>query len=233
MDIQPFSDATELAQALAQSVAVRVQSLVESKGQAVLALSGGRTPVRFLQELSRQSIDWAKVIVTLVDERWVAPDHPQSNERLLREHLWQNQAQQAYFLPLKNAALHVLDGYQESENRLCEMLPKIDIAVLGMGEDGHCASWFPQSQALAGLLSEQTQARSLPVVDAPEVAERLSLTWAFLAQSQHLYVHFEGAKKKAVFDHAQLEQERHQVAVMPIRKLLVQKTVPVSLYYCL
>ena len=58
-----------------QSVCARVQSLVESKGQAVLALSGGRTLCVFAGVV-RQSIDWAKVIVTLVDERWVAPDHP-------------------------------------------------------------------------------------------------------------------------------------------------------------
>lgn len=233
MDIQHFANGSVLAQALAQDVAARTQTIIDSTGQAVLALSGGRTPVRFLQELSKQPIDWAKVTLTLVDERWLSPDHEQSNARLLQEHLLKNQAQQAYFLPLKNAATHVLDGYQEAENRLCEMLPKIDIAVLGMGEDGHCASWFPHSQALAGLLSEQTQARSLPVLDAPEVAERLSLTWAFLAQSQHLYVHFEGEKKKAVFDQAVIEQELHQVGLLPIRKVLGQKNVPVSLYYCL
>ena len=90
------------------------------------------------------------------------------------------------FLPLKTPLLHVLDGYQESENRLCEMLPKIDIAVLGMGEDGPLRQLVSQSQALAGLLSEQTQARSLPVVDAPEVAERLSLTWAFWQKASTL-----------------------------------------------
>ena len=66
-------------------------------------MSGGSTPKHMFELLSHCRLDWSQVCITLVDERWVAPDSPASNERLVREHLLQNQAAAAHFIGLKSA----------------------------------------------------------------------------------------------------------------------------------
>lgn len=110
------------------------QNLVK-KGKVSLALSGGSSPVELYQLLSSVEFDWAKVSITLIDDRLVPADHPDSNQRLIAETLRQNNAADAAFIPLADWP----------DNEIA------DIAVLGMGSDGHFASLFPsmldQSQA--------------------------------------------------------------------------------------
>src|SRR5688572_12486385 len=89
-----------LASALARSVAADLRTAIAERGQAKLALSGGSTPLRFLQALSRETLDWSRVLVLPADERWVSPVHKRSNERLLRDNLLQNEAASATLLPL-------------------------------------------------------------------------------------------------------------------------------------
>ena len=105
------------------------------KGKVSLALSGGSSPVELYRLLSSVEFDWARVSITLIDDRQVPADHPDSNQRLITETLRQNNAANAVFIPLEDWP----------DNEIA------DIAVLGMGSDGHFASLFPsmldQSQA--------------------------------------------------------------------------------------
>src|SRR5689334_10491589 len=84
---QRFSDPGSLAAALALEVATRLRDGISARGQALLAVSGGTTPEKFLLLLGRQALDWSRITVTLTDERWVAPDNSRSNEQLLRRTL--------------------------------------------------------------------------------------------------------------------------------------------------
>jgi len=93
-------DSSHLATALADAVARDLGAAIEARGQAMIALSGGSTPKRFLQELAKRDLDWSHVIVTLVDERWVPANHPRSNAGLLRDNLLQDKAAAARFVPL-------------------------------------------------------------------------------------------------------------------------------------
>ena len=106
-----------------------------AKGKVSLALSGGSSPVDLYRLLSSVEFDWARVSITLIDDRLVPADHPDSNERLITKTLRQNNAADAVFIPLEDWP----------DNEIA------DIAVLGMGSDGHFASLFPsmldQSQA--------------------------------------------------------------------------------------
>lgn len=218
-----------LAAHLVQDVSQRVRECVELHGDAVLALSGGSTPKKFLQLLAKQSLPWHKLIVTLVDERWCAETQAQSNAKLIKENLLQGEAAKAHFVPLYQEAATPLAGLQACEERLQAQLPRLDFALLGMGMDGHCASWFPHSAALPALLIERSSARVAPVLDAPNFPARMSLTWAFLRQAQLLYLHFEGAAKKSVWQ--QVQQDLAQTQQMPVRKILGQDTIPLHIYY--
>ncbi len=100
-----FSDAdAALAEALASDVAMALAQAITLKGRASLAVSGGSTPKRFFEALSSRSIDWQKVTVTLVDERFVPPDSDRSNHRLVATHLLAGKAAAASFIPLYHAA---------------------------------------------------------------------------------------------------------------------------------
>lgn len=224
-----FNNGEILALHLAEDLAERMRKTIAKQGKVAVALSGGRTPVQFFHTLAKQELDWGKVVFTLVDERWVDISSEASNERLIRTHLLQGKAAKAWLVPLKNAAKSALTGYMDCENRLFSEMPYLDYAVMGMGSDGHTASWFPHSAALPKVLSSESSAKCTPITDAEDV-ERMTLNWNFLAQCKHLYLHFEGDEKNQVFQQAMASEHRLDVAAMPVRHLLNQQQVPLSIY---
>ena len=78
----------------------RLNSSIENEGSASLVLSGGSSPISIYEELSNIDISWSKVFLTLVDDRLVDPDHRDSNQKLLHNHLIKNKAQNINFFPL-------------------------------------------------------------------------------------------------------------------------------------
>src|SRR5690554_7633103 len=102
-DLQ-FTSSEKLASQLASDLGSRMQRTIEKEGAVAIALSGGTTPVKFFQALALQKIDWKKVTITLVDERWVDESDSASNARLVKENLLQGDARYAWFIPLKNSA---------------------------------------------------------------------------------------------------------------------------------
>jgi len=225
-----FPDSTALARQLAGDLAERMREGIAERGRVCIAVSGGSTPMQFFRALSQQKLAWDKVLITLVDERWVNENEEGSNARLVKENLLINEAARAYFLPLKNSAPTPVDGFMECENRLHELIKRLDYAVLGMGSDGHTASWFPQSKALAKGLDEAGGAWCCPVNDAPSFPQRMTLSWSFLAGCRHLFLHFEGAEKDKVFEQATDPAQIQNLTTMPVRTLLSQSAVPLSLY---
>ncbi|MFT4257368.1 MAG: 6-phosphogluconolactonase [Pseudoxanthomonas sp.] len=213
--LHPFADGDTLATALAQTVADDLRAALSERGKASLALSGGSTPKRFLQALSRQPLDWAKVTATLVDERWVGEDSDRSNAALLRSSLLQHEAAAANFVSLYRAGIDVEPALPAIETALTPLLP-LDVAVLGMGADGHTASFFPGGDRLAEALDPATPARVLPM-RAPGAGEpRITLTLPVLLAAHHLYLHIEGAEKRAVLARAQAGDD------LPVRAVLTQ-----------
>lgn len=224
-----FADSDILAAQLAHDLGERMRRVIDQQGKVAVALSGGRTPLKLFQQLSKQALAWDRVTITLVDERWLDNTDEASNEYLIRQYLLQGNAGHAWLVPLKNTATKVLDGYMDCEHRLHDEVPKLDYAVLGMGNDGHTASWFPHSSVLLRALDEHGSARCLPVLDAPEF-ERMTLTWSFLAQCRHLFLHFEGDEKNHTWQRANNSEQLHDINSMPVRHLLNQQQVPLSIY---
>lgn len=227
-ELVTFADSEALAGALAAAVAADLRAGIDARGGALLALSGGTTPKRFMQRLSEQSLDWDKVTVTLVDERWVAPDNERSNARLLRGHLLRGEAAAAHFLPLFRDTPEPEDALAELERRFASLPPSFDAIVLGMGSDGHTASFFPGGDHLAAALDPASPARLLPM-RAPGAGEaRITLTLPVLLAARHLYLHIEGAEKRAVLDRALAGVGAD--GQLPIRIVLAQAATPVVTY---
>ena len=210
-----FEAREALAETLARDVADELARAIEAKGRATLAVSGGTTPKLFFEKLSVIDIPWGRVSVTLVDERQVPESSERSNARLVRDHLLQNKAAAARFVPLV-------------DNPDAENIPAFDVAVLGMGNDGHTASFFPGGDTLAEAIDAETRKR-LIAITAPGAGEpRLTFTLPVLAQAGRLALHIEGAEKKQVLKQALAEGPQED---MPVRAVL-RGPAPVTLYWC-
>jgi 6-phosphogluconolactonase len=224
-----FDGPDALAEALASAVEERLASRLAQGGRASLALSGGRTPARFLRALARRTLDWSRVDVTLVDERWVGEDSPRSNAALLRDGLIRDEAATATFYPLYRAG-GTPDGERGAVEAMVRGLPHpFACVVLGMGDDGHTASFFPGGDTLAAAIDPATP-RLVEALRAPAAGEpRITLTLPALLASDLVCVHIEGETKKAVLAQALADGP---VEDMPVRAVLRQDRTPVRVYWC-
>lgn len=223
-----FEDADALAETLAETVAGHLDKAVGSNGRATLAVSGGTTPARFFRQLSQRPIDWERVTVTLVDERLVPPTAARSNERLVRETLLRDRAEQARFVGLWSGTADPAAAATAADKRLANCPLPLDAVVLGMGLDGHTASYFPDAENLDALLDPATSARVLPV-RAPSAGEdRLTLSLPLVARARFLALHIEGEAKRSVFEQA---MQAGAPSPAPIRAVFERATTPPSVYW--
>ncbi|MEC8307808.1 MAG: 6-phosphogluconolactonase [Pseudomonadota bacterium] len=139
-------------------------------GSVRIAFPGGRSAVSLMEELSHSELDWSAVHVTLVDERAVDHSHEASNARLVRSTLCINHAYSALFEPL-----FVGKDAETSAQLLNQAELLIDIAVLGMGEDGHFASLFPNKSPVQGLADLTDGFVATGPIGSPSVP-RISMT---------------------------------------------------------
>lgn len=207
----------ELADRLADWVAARLTEAVAARGVAFLAVSGGSTPKLFLEALSGRDLDWTKVVVTLVDERFVPPSSPRSNQKLVKTHLLRGSATAATFLPLYHEADSAEHAARIAGETLSAAAWPLDVAVLGMGTDGHTASMFPDAPNLDALLDPNTP-RIVEAVRVPSAGEpRLTLTLPSIVSARLLVLHIEGVEKRRVLEQALAEQGK---ARAPIARVL-------------
>lgn len=224
-----FGDRAALATALADSVAMDLRAAIAVRGRATLALSGGTTPAAFLRCLARADLAWNAVDVTLVDERWVPPQHERSNEHLLRATLLTGVAAQARFVPLYAATADPESGLATVAARIDALPVPLDVVTLGLGLDGHTASWFPGGDRLAAALDPHGRDTVLSM-RAPDAGEpRITLTLPVVAAARHCYLQFEGAAKHAVF--SRVIRGEGEFAQSPLRALLLNSRSPLEVYW--
>lgn len=223
MMFHAFESQAAAAETLARHVAADLAAAIGRRGHAVLAVSGGRSPVPFLQALSAEVLDWSRVCVTLVDERVVAPDHADSNAALVRDYLLQGAAADATFRPLVSVAANVDAELAQA----AAQWQTPDVVVLGMGEDGHTASLFPDAANLAAGLAPANPAALLAVVPPEAPHTRISMTLAEILRSGKLYLAIAGDNKRRVLEHA----SRTLSAAQPVSHLLQQTENPLHVYW--
>lgn len=228
IDRRSFADKTTLARELAESVADRINAAIAERGSAAIAVSGGSTPGKFFQALGKtKSIEWDKVVVTLVDERWVDETSDRSNALLVNEKMLQGPAATARFFPLFSGDTEPTDAAIAKTNALMAELPTPFAAViLGMGNDGHTASFFPGGDTLDTVLTAPGPTLALRAPGAGE--PRITFTLPRLLETDALYLHIEGAEKAEVLEKALGDGP---VAEMPVRAVL-RSGAPLSVYWC-
>jgi len=212
-----------LATQLAEAVAAALRADLASHERALLVVSGGATPVPFFQALASCELPWARIQVTLADERWVAADAADSNARLVREHLLQGPAAASTFVPLTTADRTPEQGAAAVAERLEPLAWPASAVILGMGGDGHTASLFPDSRELALALT--TEAAAVAVRTPSQPQPRITLSADRLHQARRHFLHITGGDKRAVLAQALAGDD---VRELPIRAFLA---CPLATYW--
>lgn len=216
----------EASQLAADRIAKRLRLDLESQREASIVVSGGSTPKGCFDILSTTALPWERVYVVPSDERWVPPDHAESNERMIRETLLREHAANAMFQSLYADAASARDHCATVANEL-DALPLLYSSVLlGMGEDGHFASLFPDIEELADGLDLDSNSRCLAVETHASPHPRISLTLATLVRSKEIILLVFGDTKLGVLQKAKLSANAY-----PVSRLLQQKRAPVHVIW--
>jgi 6-phosphogluconolactonase len=165
------------------------------RGAFHVALSGGSTPTTFYRALARSPWPWSATHLYIGDERCVAPDHKDSNYRMIYEafypvkpdlHRWKTE--------MRDYAKAVLD-YEHLIKRETGDPPRFDLILLGIGDDGHTASLFPGTAAL----TEET--RSIVLNEVPQLkTKRLTITYPVIRRARAVWFLARGTAKKKWID---------------------------------
>ncbi|WP_415154738.1 6-phosphogluconolactonase [Maritalea sp.] len=224
-----FANNHILAAALAEDVANALRTAIARDGKASLLVSGGSTPKVFFNHLSRADLDWSNVFVSLVDERWVEPTSDRSNAKLVADNLLQGHAAAAHFEPLFVEGKTADEGIDDLTAKFADMAQPITVVILGMGTDGHTASFFPGGNNLSAAIDTSNAAMFSSMRAAGAGEERITFTLPALLNAQMLALHIEGETKADVLAAAQGEGATQE---MPVRAVLRQNQTPLNIYWC-
>jgi len=228
MNLNEFRSAKLCNDELTHALEKNITQILANQPVCNMALAGGNTPKALYTLLSKLPLPWENVQVTLSDERWVAVNHDDSNEKMVRTELLINHAQKARFIPLKNAKHNPLEAMVLCDTNLKHNMPKLDVVVLGMGGDGHFASIFPNMENIHALLDLQ-QDVTCQAVTPPDKPPRMSLTLAYLLTAQKIYLLISGQKKLKII--SEVSRDNSPVTAYPVAALINQQVCPVDVYW--
>jgi len=226
--VNSFNSKEELIDSFSKKIIENLNVGIRQRGKATLLVSGGSTPKPLFEKLSHSDIDWSCVKIGLVDERWVDEDHKDSNAKLVKDFLLVNKASKATFIPLYQKGLKAQDSQEKCSNLVKNELFPCDVLILGMGDDGHTASLFPNKKELKDALdiSRESYCISMTPDDAPHT--RMSLTLSAILKAQNLYLHIQGKNKIEVYEKAISEQDYTK---SPITAVLKNDIKNIEVYY--
>lgn len=186
----------------------KLSSSIEKKGTASFVLSGGTSPIKVFDQLSNVDLPWSKVHITLVDDRLVEPKNHNSNQKLISEYFLKNKAKTARFFPLSENLIFKKDIFK---------LP-FDVTLLGMGEDGHFASLFPNMIDNFDALNIQADFKIFKTSPQGEpFLPRITMNLSLILNSEIIILLVKGKTKLKVLNEAYSNEN------LPIHYLLNNK----------
>jgi 6-phosphogluconolactonase len=218
VDVAFYESPHEAALALADAVVEHLSERLLKAPRASLVVSGGSTPLPFFEAVREKPLDWARIDVLLADERWVPEYDESSNTRLVKQNLLQGPASEANYLSLKQAGKTPSDALAAIETALADLHLPLDVLILGMGNDGHTASLFPDAPELDQALDTESDALVSPMNPPSQPQKRITLTLRALKQAGFTALHLKGDDKLETLQAACSDIQN--IREMPIRAFL-------------
>lgn len=213
-----FDSREQMAARVADLVALAIAANADGDVECELAVSGGSTPMPMYQTLAAKKLAWSRTRLTLVDERWVAANHPRSNETAIRKAF--AAAKALRIDGLYNGAPTPAAGAEAAEMKTDLRQKHFDAVILGMGDDGHTASWFPHAEGLDRALGGPQNVCAIKAKKSAvtgEETDRITLTLAAIRDARLIVLMMTGEEKRATFERA---LESGPVEDMPVRAIL-------------
>lgn len=231
--LHEFRDNHTLLSTLTTQLAATLNELVDSRGKASIALSGGSTPGPLYTRMSQQELRWSAIKVSLVDERWVDEVHPDSNARLVKQTLLQHRAQKTTFIGMKTSANTPESAVQTLHGILARHVMPLDLVILGMGQDGHTASFLPHGKGLDRALSADCATMCAAVTPSAESRAspphaRMTLSLNTILGAGHRILYVTGVNKRKVLEEA---FSPGPVDSLPVRGVLHDNQSLTEVYY--
>lgn len=209
-------------QALSETVSIDIMSklavALTRNGKASLMLSGGSTPRETYTLIGQSNFVWHNVDVGLVDDRWVGPTSPGSNAAMIHQNFLSKTNVHTKFHPLKTASDDLEVGCEVVNLMYHKIYRPFTCLVLGMGLDGHTASWFPQAEGIEEALNPRSSKIVVPVRPKQsevtgDYLERATLTLSAVNEAKNVYLLITGQKKLDLFNRVLAEPNSE----LPIR----------------
>ena len=224
-----YDDAAEMADAVAGDIQFIIESAIDARGAAVIALSGGKTPIPIYQKLAGAKLDWKRVTIVPADERIVPLGDPLSNVTMIGKTFLPKGAR---VIPVVPAATADYKAAGRSADALMQDLHwPLDLVLLGVGGDGHTASIFPgpdYDEALNG----PKERRALGVMPDPLPPEapvaRVTLSRQGIVSARSLMIAITGAEKRKVVEDA---VKKGAGSPYPIGRVLADVELPVDIHW--
>ena len=193
-------DPAQLVEMLAARLVMTARQAIDERGSFSLALSGGSTPKALYEKLAspawKSQIEWEKCDIVFGDDRAVAPDDALSNYRMAREALLDNVSARVHRIETERADLEQVAA--DYETVLRGLGGRLDIVLLGLGDDGHTASLFPGSPQLA---VHDKWVTATPIASLEPHVRRVTLTFDCINAARNAWFLATGAGKAArVYD---------------------------------
>ena len=228
IEFRVFENRSAASAAAAQMLANLIGEALAANpaAEASLVVSGGSTPGPCFDLLSGESLDWSRVTVVPSDERWVPATDSDSNERLIRTRLLKDRAETGKVLSFFRAGIDAAQAPLQIKQGLAALTQPFSASLLGMGEDGHFASLFPDFDGLREALDPLNPSACTMVKTAGSPHLRISLTLSALLNSAQIVLLIFGETKRVVFASAKIGGTTY-----PIEALLSQTRTPLTVIW--
>ena len=200
---------------LTKLISDKLKLAIDKKGTATFVVSGGTSPLKLFEDLSKIDLPWNKVQITLVDDRLVNKNHIHSNQKLINDHLLNNKAKLANFIPLSEEII---------KSKI--IITPFDVNLLGMGEDGHFASLFPDMIKDFNLFDLSADPNILTITyHGDPFLPRITMNLSLILKSEFIVLLVKGSIKQKIIDQAKNDNS------LPIHYLLKSRASNFLLEY--